>query len=119
MNWYLAKITYRIVCGDGRHTAQFDEQLRLIAADDEAEALDKARSIGYREEESFYNLKQQLVQWQFIDVPELHLLNVLIDGAELYSRITEVDDPENYIAWTHHKAQFLKENHGQQLTHII
>ena len=30
MNWYLAKIVYRIICGDGNHTAQFDEQLRLV-----------------------------------------------------------------------------------------
>ena len=32
MNWYLAKIVYRIICGQGNHTAQFDEQLRLIQA---------------------------------------------------------------------------------------
>ena len=32
MNWYLAKIVYRILCGEGEHTAQFDEQLRLVSA---------------------------------------------------------------------------------------
>ena len=35
MNWFLAKIVYRIVCGKGEHTPQFDEQLRLIGAEDE------------------------------------------------------------------------------------
>ena len=30
MKWYLAKIVYRIICGEGNHTPQFDEQLRLI-----------------------------------------------------------------------------------------
>ncbi|MEP7129294.1 MAG: DUF4288 domain-containing protein, partial [Chitinophagales bacterium] len=29
MNWYLAKIVFRIICGDGLHQPQFDEQLRL------------------------------------------------------------------------------------------
>ena len=33
MNWYLAKFVYRIVCGNGNHIPQFDEQLRLITAD--------------------------------------------------------------------------------------
>ncbi|RYY10197.1 MAG: DUF4288 domain-containing protein, partial [Chitinophagaceae bacterium] len=27
MNWYLAKLIFRIVCGQGNHTPQFDEQL--------------------------------------------------------------------------------------------
>jgi len=27
MNWYLAKLVFRIICGDGDHTPQFDEQL--------------------------------------------------------------------------------------------
>ena len=26
MHWFLAKIVYRIICGSGEHTAQFDEQ---------------------------------------------------------------------------------------------
>ena len=119
MNWYLAKLTYQIICGDGRHTAQFDEQLRLIIAEDEPEAFEKASSVGYREEESFYNERQQLVRWQFIDVSELHHLDVMVDGAELYSSIKEVDDGDNYIAWTHRKAEYLKENYGQQLLQII
>ncbi|MEK7225456.1 MAG: DUF4288 domain-containing protein, partial [Bacteroidota bacterium] len=51
MNWYLAKIVFRIVCGDGNHLAQFDEQLRLIRADKREEALLKAQLLGSREEE--------------------------------------------------------------------
>jgi len=41
MNWYLAKMVFRIVCGDGNHTAQFDEQLRLISAGSKEEAFHK------------------------------------------------------------------------------
>ena len=49
MNWYLSKIIFRIVCGEGQHTPQFDEQLRLIAASDEQEAFQKALAIGNRQ----------------------------------------------------------------------
>ncbi len=97
MNWYLAKIVYRISCGDGNHTAQFDEQLRLIAASNKEEAFHKAQTIGKQEEEIFFNQKQQLVQWQFINVCELYKLSELIDGAELYSRIEERDNADAYI----------------------
>ncbi len=46
MNWYLTKIVYRIICGQGNHTAQFDEQLRLIQADNAQEAFEKSAALG-------------------------------------------------------------------------
>jgi hypothetical protein len=46
MNCYLAKIVYRIICGEGKHMPQFDEQLRLIYAEDDFHAFQKARIIG-------------------------------------------------------------------------
>jgi hypothetical protein len=119
MKWYLAKIVYRIVCGDGAHTAQFDEQLRLITAADEGEAFEKARGIGYSEAETFYNNKQELVQWQFVNVSELYRLQQLIDGAEVYSRITEVDDAEAYINFVHHKASGIFQTSTHQMLNLI
>ena len=90
MTWFLAKIVYRIICGDGNHTPQFDEQVRLIYAYNSKEALVKSQTIGMQEEEVFYNQKQQLVQWKFVDVTELHSLDELSDGAEVYSQIKEI-----------------------------
>lgn len=119
MKWYLAKVVYRIVCGDGSHTAQFDEQLRLIAATNEADAFDKATAIGRRESEAFYNQKQELVQWQFVNVSELYRLHELLDGAELYSRITEADNAEAYIDFVHHKAAGIREKSSHQLLNLI
>lgn len=46
MNWYLAKMVFRILCGDGNHRAQFDEQLRLISAVSREEAFHKALEWG-------------------------------------------------------------------------
>lgn len=118
MNWYLAKFVYRIICGDGHHNPQFDEQLRLIFAGNKQEAFQKASEYGKKEEESFYNQKQQLVQWQFINISELHLLNELSDGAELYSRIEEKENADSYIHTVHKKAENIILEHNNRLLHF-
>lgn len=110
MKWYIAKLIYRIICGEGIHKPQFDEQLRLIYAEDDLNAFQKASATGYREEETFLNNSSKLVQWKFMAVCELHLLNELTDGAELYSRICEEDDADNYTDIVHKRAAFLKES---------
>jgi len=114
MKWYLAKIVYRILCGDGSHAPQFDEQLRLIKADDDLHAFQKARLIGEREEDNFLNNIQKPVHWQFIDVSEIHELNDLADGAEMYSRIKEEDDADIYVKLVHLRATHLLESSMHQ-----
>jgi hypothetical protein len=107
MNWYVAKLVFRVISGDGSHNAQFDEQLRLISADSEHDALKKATLVGISNQESFLNNKKQMVQWQFIDVAEINQLNELTDGTELYYNIHEPADADLYIAWAHHKSALL------------
>ena len=119
MKWFLAKLVFRIVCGQGEHTAQFDEQLRLIAAGNENQAFEKASTMGHSEEETFFNQKQQLVQWQFVNVSELYYLSELIDGAELYSRINEVDDADAYINFVQRKAESIQQKQMHQLLNLI
>jgi predicted RNA-binding protein with EMAP domain len=108
MNWYLAKMVFRIISGDGNHQAQFDEQLRLISASYITQALDKAQEIGIKGEELFFNKKHQLVRWQFIGVSELYLLKELTDGAEVYSKIVEKENAENYHSIIQKKAEQLR-----------
>ncbi len=115
MNWYLVKMVFRIVCGNGDHKAQFDEQLRLINADSREEAFGKAARMGKTENDSFYNNQEQMVQWRFINISELHLLSELIDGAELYSRIEETENAEAYTHTVHQKAEAIHSLHHQQL----
>jgi hypothetical protein len=110
MNWYVAKIVFRIISGDGNHSAQFDEQLRLISARDEHEAFEKANNIGRTHEESFMNIQSEPVRWQFIDVAELNQLNELADGTELYYQIHEAPDADLYVTWAHHKSSLLVRN---------
>jgi Domain of unknown function (DUF4288) len=110
MKWYLAKLVYRIICGEGTHTPQFDEQLRLVWAEDDLHAFQKARTTGHLEEDNFLNSTKKPVLWKFIDVSELHPLSELIDGAELYSRICEEDEAEKYIRITRQRATNILES---------
>lgn len=109
MKWYLAKLVFRIICGEGNHTPQFDEQLRLINAENEMHAFQKARILGDSEEDNFLNNEQEPVQWKFIDVSELHAFNELVDGAEIYSCIREEEDSNKYITITRRRANDLHE----------
>ena len=115
MNWYLSKIVFRILCGDGLHTAQYEEQLRLIAAFDKEEAFTKAQQIGRQEQESFFNEKQQLIRWQFINVSEIYPLYKMMDGAEIYSRTTEEESAELYEYVINRKSQNIFSNDFAEL----
>jgi hypothetical protein len=118
MNWYLAKLVFRIICGDGNHTPQFDEQLRLFSASSKDEAFQKAQHAGQKEEDTFYNRRQQLVQWQFINVSEVYKISDLIDGAELYSRIEERDSADAYIHIVNQKAENIISSQSHQLLQL-
>ncbi|ULQ54926.1 DUF4288 domain-containing protein [Flavihumibacter rivuli] len=96
MEWFIAKLVYQIICGDGDHTPQFDEQMRLVQANAYAEAYEKACRLGKQEATSFTNDRSQLVQWQFVDVPELIHIDNFMDGAEICSRIHEEASGAHY-----------------------
>ncbi|RYY47537.1 MAG: DUF4288 domain-containing protein [Chitinophagaceae bacterium] len=117
MNWYLAKIVFQIVCGNGHHIAQFDEQLRLIQADTKQQAFEKAAVVGKSEEDSFFNIHQQPVHWTFVNISELYRMEELLDGAEIFSKIKEVEDGEGYRQLIHNKAMLISSNqHNEILT---
>ena len=110
MNWFIVKIVYEIICGDGRHTAQFDEQLRLLYAVSLADAFQQATAIGQQEALNFHNNKLQLVQWKFLAVPEVFPMVDLIHGAEIFSRIREVDHVQEYKQVLYARANRLSQN---------
>ena len=107
MNWYVTKLIFRIISGDGNHPAQFDEQLRLINADSEQTAFKKANLIGAELQDSFSKAQKQMVKWQFVDVTEVNAISSLTDGAELHYQIHEAPDADLYIAWAHHRSALL------------
>jgi hypothetical protein len=119
MKWYLAKLVYRIICGNGTHTPQFEEQLRLIEATTKNEAFQKALAMGRDEEVQFRNEKQELVHWKFINVSDLYLLNEVVHGTEVYSRIEEKVNAAQFEDIVHAKSAYLQDElntpHLQQI----
>lgn len=109
-NWYLAKLVFRIASPDGGNTTQFDEQLRVIQAEDELHAFYKARLLGEKEQDHHTKANNKPLYWKFIDVSELHIFNQLIDGAEMFSTIHEESDAVKYMQHTMRKATFILES---------
>lgn len=108
MNWYITKLVFNI--NAAHNTNQFDEQLRLVNAESKEEAFLKARTIGLREEDIFYNDDMKEVKWEFVNVAEIIPIYNLEDGTELYSRIHETQEATAYIHFVHKKAIALRKN---------
>jgi len=98
MNWYLAKLIFQVRSGEGTHTPQFDEQWRLIRADEVAWAYEKASVLGRLDESSFLNDRDEMVAWTFIEVADIHMIGSLEDGVQLFSSTKEPLDANAYIA---------------------
>ena len=106
MNWYLAKLIFQVRSGEGAHTPQFDEQWRLIRADEVAWAYEKASVLGRLDESSFLNERNEMVAWTFIEVADIHIVGSLEDGEQLFSATKEPLDANAYIAQI--KLKFIK-----------
>lgn len=108
MNWFIAKLVFDIVSGDGKHRPQFDEQYRLIRADNHEEAFEKACTLGRKEEEIFLNNKSNLVRWSFVNISELFMVDDLRDGMELFSGTYEAADRHLYRETINLRAAFIQ-----------
>ncbi len=97
MNWFLAKIIFQVICGNGKHPAQFEEQIRLIQAADKAAAFTKANTLAKNEEESFFSLSNQMICWKMVAVTDIYPFNTELDGAELFSGTREEEDADAFI----------------------
>lgn len=107
MNWYIAKIVFRITT-EKAGRPQFDEHLRLLSARNFDEAFLKARMLGIKEEDSFLNDCNESVKWEFINVSELHPIDDLRDGSEVHSQIHETDEASAYINLVHQRAVIMQ-----------
>ncbi len=110
MDWYIAKLVFRIVCEKEPEKGQFDEQLWLVSATSAGEALFKARRKGMTESDSFKGEYTGTMRWQFIDVAEVTELGALEDGTPIYSRVEETDDLKGYLISVQRKAQNIGEH---------
>jgi hypothetical protein len=120
MNWYITKIVFQVIFQGREEVAEFDEQLRIIAATSKEEAFNKARQIGMAEEGSIANVKnRQLISWKFINVSTLYQLKELLDGAEICSATCKPDCASAYIDTVHKKAAHIQNNDTLEILQLV
>jgi Domain of unknown function (DUF4288) len=102
-NWFLIKIVFQIICGKGNHKPQFEEQLRLIAAADANAAIDKAVQLAKQEASV-----AEAVEWKFVAVTDIYPFINLLDGAEMFSKITEEEQEAAYVYTQQLKEKALR-----------
>jgi len=86
MNCFLIKIVFQITCGNGNHTPQFDEQLRLVFSEDANAAIAKVKQLCAKE-----TTDTEVVKWKLIAVTDVYPFSSDLDGAVLFSKINETE----------------------------
>lgn len=89
MQSYVAHVIFRIQCASPG-LEQYDEQWRLIFADDEREALNKAIVVAKEEEATFVDRHGRTVSWQLVAVKDLQPMEMK-QGSLLFSNVKEVE----------------------------
>lgn len=107
MKKYLTKLIFNVNI-ENSDREEFDEQIRIVEAHDLQGAFFKARNVGRREEESFINNGNQLVNWIFIDVAEIYLLDTIKDGEQVYSNTRKIKDSNSFISYVRQKSMEIQ-----------
>lgn len=89
MKSFAVHIIYRIVCEDVA-SEQYEEQWRILFAEEERTALEEARKLGLQEECSFIDRHGRTIRWEMIAVKEIREVNVQ-HGALIISTVKEVE----------------------------
>ena len=86
---------------------QFEEQLRLIKADELSWAVEKAVILGRMDSTTFLNDRNQKVEWKFVEIVEVLPLQGIVDGMELYTQTEEPENAATYLTIVKKKAKGL------------
>jgi hypothetical protein len=111
-----SKVIKRIDYGVSPKPPSFDEQIRVIYAEDHLHAFQKARLIGDQEAMHTKVEIDKLIKWKFIDIAELYLFEPSLDGAEMYSLKTSYANADAYIRETQKKALSIFDEAVTQFT---
>ena len=103
MQWYISKLVFQIISTQ-KETIQFNEQIKLIGAEDELQAFNKARIIG---DNTCLQYKSVETAIRFIDVSELQPLTEVKDGLSIISNLVSNVSAEDYICKTQKSASYL------------
>jgi len=97
MKWFAVNCIYQVICGEGKHMPQFNEQIRLIQADGIRQALSKANLNAMHFNPSFNNCQGDKIVWKFLGVGGISEVAALKDGAEVSSKIVEPNSVARYL----------------------
>ncbi|HRO42823.1 MAG TPA: DUF4288 domain-containing protein [Flavipsychrobacter sp.] len=89
MKSFTAHIIYRIVCEEVV-SEQYEEQWRILFANDETTALAEAQRFGKEEECSFIDRHGRTTKWKMVAIKEIREVNMK-HGALVLSRVKEVE----------------------------
>ena len=105
MKWYIAKLVFQVISSEGLQTPRFDEQWRLIKADEVTWAHEKARVIGWLQQGYCDEEHQGKVERKFIEVAEIKQIASMEDGVQLYSSTEVPMDAYAYVDLVRRKAE--------------
>ena len=88
MMTYAAQIIYTIKC-NGEFTGQYDEQWRLLYAEDETSAIEEAKNIGMQESSMFVDRHGRSICWEMIAIKDIRELQ-LGHGSLLTSNVVDI-----------------------------
>jgi hypothetical protein len=85
--WYAASLLFKSVKESSDEPSLWEESIRLVRADTDAEAHEKAVRLG-RSAETSYEADGSLVTWSFDRVERIYAIEgvQVEDGTELFSR---------------------------------
>ncbi len=89
MQPFTAQIIYRIEC-EGLPTDQYEEQWRLVYAENEEQALSEAKVTGSAEEATFIDRHGRAIRWLMLAVKHLQPVD-LTHGGLLFSIVREAE----------------------------
>lgn len=119
MNWYLVRMIFQIVWGDENRPARFDEQWRLIRADEICWAREKATIIGNLESQFEQPSGTARIEWKFIAVADIFEVPYGADGAQVFSTTEEPKDAHHYLSMiTARSKQFVDWTEKQSNTAV-
>ncbi len=87
MKTYISQLVYAIKC-DGAFTDQYDEQFRLIYADNEVDALRIAKETGIQKSEEIIDRKGRKIFWEMLAVKDVREIQ-LEQGGLLTSAVID------------------------------
>jgi hypothetical protein len=97
MQVFTSQIIYRIKC-EGVVSEQYEEQWRIVHANDERDALARAKEVAILEEATFIDRHGRTVCWELIGVKSIQQVD-LQHGTLLFSEVKEIEPIADPV-WT-------------------